>query len=112
MAIDRLKSGLWVQAQIRICGINNIPIYVLRKGDEDAGAIIMKLDRMDGTCRIYNQVRGLNDEISWATAGAGERMMEADANAYLERQKSFDPDIWIIEIEDADDRYQLDGQVL
>ena len=43
MAIDRLKSGIWVQAQVRLCGIQNIPIYVLRSGDADAGALFLKM---------------------------------------------------------------------
>lgn len=112
MGIDRLKTGLWVQAQVRLCGINNIAIYVLRSGDDDAGALILKISPMDGTCRLYMQVRGSSGEIAWSIAGAEARMAEADADAYLERQLNIDPDIWIIEIEDPDGRYRLDGALI
>ncbi|MEE2760833.1 MAG: DUF1491 family protein [Pseudomonadota bacterium] len=112
MAIDRLKTRLWVQAQVRICSKKNIPIYVLRSGDQDAGALILKITGRGGLCRLYSQIRGLSGEISWTRAGARERMTEADTGPYLERQKNIDPDIWIIEIEDPENRYELDGPLL
>jgi hypothetical protein len=112
MAIDRLKTGIWVQAQVRICGIQNIPIYVLRSGDEDAGAMFLKISSLDGLCRLYTQMRDASGEIAWTSAGAEARMTEADAAAYLERQKNIDPDIWILEIEDPEGRYQLDGPLI
>jgi hypothetical protein len=36
---------------------------------------------------------------------------EADAEAYLGRQIKFDPDIWIVEVEDRDGRSFLDTVV-
>ena len=112
MAIDRLKTGIWVQAQVRLCGIQNIPIYVLRSGDADAGALFLKISSRDGLCRLYTQMRAISGDIAWTSAGAELRMTDADAGAYLERQKNIDPDIWIIEIEDPEDRYELDGPLI
>jgi hypothetical protein len=111
-ALDRLKSEIWVQAQVRICGIRNLPVYVMRKGDADAGAIFLKLSKLDGTCRIYSQTRAATGELAWSAAGGGETMAEADADAYIERQASFDPDIWVVEIEDPKGLYQLDAEIL
>jgi hypothetical protein len=112
MAIDRLKTGIWVQAQVRICAIQNIPIYVVRRGDEDAGGLFLQISSLDGLCRLYTQMRSASGEIAWTQAGAEARMTEPDASAYLERQKNIDPDIWILEIEDAEGRYELDGPLI
>jgi hypothetical protein len=37
--------------------------------------------------------------------------LEADAESYLGRQLKFDPDIWIVEVEDRDGRHFLDSVV-
>ena len=112
MAIDRLKTGIWVQAQVRLCGLQNIPIYVLRSGDADAGALFLKISSRDGLCRLYTQMRAVSGDIAWTSAGAEPRMTEGDAIAYLKRQTNIDPDIWIIEIEDPERRYELDGPLI
>lgn len=112
MAIDRLKTGIWVQAQVRICAVQNIPIYVLRRGDEDAGALVIKISTLDGLCRLFTQMRSPSGEIAWTRAGAEAHMTDADASAYFERRKNIDPDIWILEIEDPEGRYELDGPLI
>ena len=57
-------------------------------------------------------MRSMSGDIAWTSAGAAPRMTEADTSAYLERQKNIDPDIWIIEIEDPEGRYELDGPLI
>ncbi len=110
MAIDRLKTSIWVQAQTRICGLANIPLFVVRKGDLDAGVVLLKISSRDGLCRLYSQIRDPSGDLAWSqSASGGERLSDADADAYIEKQKNFDPDIWVIEIEDPDGNYQLDG---
>ena len=112
MAIDRLKSSIWVQAQIKLCALQNIPLYVLSKGDPDAGAILLKICDLTGTCRLYTQTRTLAGELAWSR-GLGEGPVdEADANAYIARQQSYDPDLWVIEVEDPGGRYVLDGEII
>ena len=112
MEKDRLKSGFWIQAQIRLCSIANLPTYVVRKGDEDAGAIFVRLNKLDGTSRIFSQTRDLTGEIAWSQAGNGEPMDDMTAFEYLEKQQKYDPDLWILEIEDPDEKYQFDGEML
>ena len=112
-AHDRLKSAIWVQAQLRLCGLRDLPVYVVRKGDADAGVILLKLNNLDGGCRVYSQTRAASGALAWSAAGGDDNVMtESDADAYVERQASFDPDIWVIEIEDPKGVYELDGDVL
>jgi hypothetical protein len=109
--IPRLKSGLFVRALIRRAEIGGAQAYVVRKGSEEAGAIFLKVSRLDGTCVVLSQARGPDGEPAWAHA-LGESTDDAKASAYFERQIKFDPDLWIVEIEDRDGRAFVDEKVI
>ncbi|MGH6816291.1 MAG: DUF1491 family protein, partial [Hyphomicrobiaceae bacterium] len=53
---------------------------------------------------------GLNDEETpdrrWIRRPAAP---ESEIDTYLARQKSFDPDLWIVELEDRMERHGLEG---
>src|SRR5689334_3602304 len=49
----RLKSGIWVAAYVRRCDVEGVFAAVRRRGAEDAGAIFIKLNRLDGTGTLY-----------------------------------------------------------
>ncbi len=109
----RIKTSIWVQAQLRLCDRDVIPLVVIRRGDPDAGAILIKLDR--GRAGFVVLARGYDDASGrqvWTRATGEQPVSEADADAYLERQVKYDPDIWILAIEDVVGRYQPDGQVV
>jgi len=109
---DRLKSGIWVQAQIRLCTIANLAAYVAKKGDPDAGAIFLRINKLDGSNLIYSQTRDQTGDIAWSLAAGGEAMDDREAFEYLEKQQKYDPDLWILEIEDPTEKYQFDGEIL
>ena len=115
MAVDRLKSRIWVQAQIRMCDIAHLPAVVVKRGDPDAGAIILRLSRLDGTCHVFTQARTASGAAAWAKASGADaegRLADDAADAYIARQRKFDPDLWILEIEDPERRYLLDAEIL
>ena len=49
----RLKSSIWVSAYVRRCDIEGAFAAVRRRGAEEAGAIFIKLNRLDGTGMLY-----------------------------------------------------------
>jgi hypothetical protein len=108
----KLRAKLWVQAQIRLCDISSIAVTIPRKGDPDAGSVILKLDRLNGEIDLYTQSRTGDGEPAWLRAGGTGSISEAEAGDYIRRQIDFDPDLWVVEIEDPDGRYALDGPVL
>ncbi len=113
----RLKSAIWVQAYIRRCMVEGAYAVVRRRGAEEAGAIFVKVDRLDGTSSLY----GPAPQSAFDDAHPGERAFMAampdgrrgndEVETYLARQIKFDPDIWIVEIEDRQGRHFLDRVV-
>ena len=106
----RLKTGLWVQSQIRLCDILSIPAVVVHRGDSDAGAVLLKINRLEDGCDVFTRFLGRDGEAGWLR-GTGS-VGEGEADYYVRRQIDRDPDVWVIEIEDPKDRYQFDGPIM
>lgn len=107
----RLKAGIFVRALIRRAAVAGAQAYVVRKGAEEAGAVYLKVSRLDGTGFVLNQALGGDGERVWARP-LGESVDDAKAAQYLERQVKFDPDLWIVEIEDREGRPFVDEKVV
>ena len=115
MSLDdqaRIKSAMWVQAQLRMCDRAAIPFVVMRRGDPDAGAILIKLDRGAHGFTVLTLGYAADGRRAWIRAMGDQPASESEADAFLQRQIDFDPDLWIIAIEDTACRYQPDGQVV
>ena len=107
----RLKTELWVQAQVRLCDRGLIPIAILRKGDPDRGAVMLRLARRDRRCLVLRRITTFEGEPGWMIVAGGGEVSEEDASAFAEREVARDRDLWIVEIEDFDGRYELDGPI-
>jgi len=108
----RLKSGIWVQALIRRCDRAAIGVAVVAHGDADAGAILLKLSRRDTGCTVLAQARGPDGALMWMRATGAAPVAEAEADAYIARQRGRDPDLWVIEIESERADSLLDTPIL
>ena len=106
----RLKSAIYVQALMRRCEVAGAGAYLVRRGAEEAGAVFLKVNRLDGTCMVLSPARRGEERI-W-TRPLGERSEEARASEYFTRQVRFDPDIWIVEIEDREGRPFVDEPIV
>ena len=49
----RLKSGIWVAAYIRRCQVEGAQAVLRRRGAEEAGAVFIKVSKLDGTAEVY-----------------------------------------------------------
>ena len=111
----RVKSGIWVAAYVRRCNIEGAFAVVRRRGAEEAGAVFIKVARLDGTAEVF----GPAPQSAFDEARPADRAFvrclkvqpapEADVEAYLARQIKFDSDVWIIEVEDRAGRNFLDS---
>ena len=108
----RLKPGIWVKAQLRLCDRAGISFTVLRRGDSDGGSVLMKILDGDGRADVLSQATGPKGGLAWMRPLGPEPVEEGDADAYLARQGDFDPDIWVLEVIDRAAVYQIDGPIL
>jgi hypothetical protein len=108
----RLKSELWVKAYLRRCQHEGAAAVLVRRGDEDAGAIYVKVSRLDGTAMLFGPApAGLDvarEDRRWQSCLATLEAKEVDADDYLARQVAFDSDIWIVAVDDAAGRHFMD----
>jgi hypothetical protein len=113
----RLKSAIWVAAYIRRCNVEGAFAAVRRRGAEEAGAIFIILNRLDGTADLYGPApQSAFDGASPASRAFSAVLKqrpapEADVEARLAREIGFDPDVWIVEVEDRAGRHFLDDVV-
>src|SRR3954466_8360146 len=110
----RLKSGIWVAAYLRRCQIEGGAAVLRRRGAEEAGAIFIKVSRLDGTAALSGPApqsafdESRPSERAFSPALKGLPLPEAEVEAYLARQVRYDPDLWIVETEDRAGRHHLD----
>ncbi|WPY93805.1 DUF1491 family protein [Limimaricola variabilis] len=106
MAEPRLATGIWVSAYLARLRLHDIPAFVTAKGDETAGAVLVKSNTLDGQGRLFQRSLDLmTGARAWITLAEGD---EAEVDASVERQRRFDPDLWVIEVEDRQGRTLLD----
>ena len=104
--MTRLASGLWVSAYLARLQAEGIGVYVVARGDDTAGAVLVKLATMDGQARAYQRsVDLMTGARTWVLLTEGA---ERDVDDSIARQRSFDPDLWVIEVEDRAGRHLLD----
>ena len=107
----RLKAGIFVRALIRRVQVEGASAFVVRSGAQDAGAIVLKVAKLDGAVLVLNQARDARGDLVWAQA-LGGWTDEARAAAWCDKQVRFDPDLWIVEIEDPRGRAFVDEPIV
>jgi len=111
----RLRSDIWVAAYLRRCEVEGASAVLRRRGAAEAGAIFVKVDRLDGRAALY----GPSPQSEAAAFGAGADRVFARAHREewidtrladdrLAREVAFDSDVWIVEVENRDGRVWLD----
>jgi hypothetical protein len=109
--LPKLKAAIQIKAIIRRAEVAGAQAFVVRRGSEEAGALFLKLSRLDGSYTVLNQARRGDGELVW-TKPAGEWVSENAVRNYLDKQIRFDPDIWILEIEDRMGRAFVDEPIV
>jgi hypothetical protein len=109
---SRIKSSIFVAAYIRRAQVEGGFAVLRHRGAEEAGAIFVKVDRLDGTAALYGPAPqsliteddGVRRFIRLTQEGA----TPLDTETRLQREFRFDPDLWVIEAEDRQGRHFLD----
>ncbi len=108
----RLRAEMWVMSYVRRVGATGAGVYIVQRGDFDAGAIFIRLNLLNGTSRLFGPAPAGLDEASsdrrWSERLDGEPRDDREVDAVLMREREFDPDIWIVEVEDRSGRHFLE----
>ncbi|HUU24720.1 MAG TPA: DUF1491 family protein [Methyloceanibacter sp.] len=107
----RVKSEIWVSAYLRRCQAEVVPVVVVRRGDAAAGAIFISVDKLDGTVCLYGPapagLDGTDTDRRWTPCLGATAVSQSDVVIYIARQLEFDPDLWLLEVEDRAGRHFL-----
>lgn len=110
----RLRSSIWVGAYLRRCSVENLPAVVVKRGAEEAGAIFVKVNHLDGTVTVLGPapMSAFDEEQPaerlFSLCMDGAPVSEAEADGFLERQRKFDSDLWVLEVESREGRHLID----
>lgn len=101
-----VTSDIWVSAYLARLRLEGIPAVIAARGDPTAGAVLVRVSPLDGTGALYQR------RFDLATgARVWERLTEgteAEVDASVARQRGFDPDLWVVDVEDPRGRHMLD----
>ncbi len=105
--MNRLTSSFWVQAYIKKLNLLGVPAFVVSHGDDTAGAIIIKVNKLNGDAVLFERSFSLDKNLNqWSKFESGD---EKELDELLSRQLSRDRDLWIVEIESREGDPFLDG---
>jgi len=106
----RLTTHVWIGAYLMRLRARNIPAFIVAKGDPTAGAVMVKLNTLDGRAALFQRSFDLaTGSRAWVVLAEGD---EASVDASIARQRSFDGDLWVVEVEDKAGRHLLDEEGL
>jgi hypothetical protein len=104
--VARLTARFWVDAYLARLRLADIPAFVVVHGDDTGGAVLVKLNTLDGKAHLYQRsIDLMTGQRAWVTLADGD---EAGVDATIARQRGFDPDLWVVEVEDREGRHMLD----
>jgi len=100
---DRLPTALYVDAHLKNLTAEAKFYHFIQKGNHSSGIVMLKLNSLQGKVKLIVQERDfMSDQMTWNAALEQEVVEEPEADAYIQRAISRDPDLWVIEIEDKE----------
>ena len=108
MSNPRIRARLWVDACLAACRSRGVMAAVLASGDPDSGSVLIKWRPPDGQGAVLARMPGADGERIWVRATGAENKGEQACDEYWKRQRTRDPDIWVLEVESAELWHPLD----
>ena len=111
MEEPRLKAGIWVSMALRMGNASGRYGAVLRRGDADAGGVLVVLRGREGLC-VLTQMRTNEGALAWMRATGPAPVDQERVDAYVARQVKFDSDLWVLEFESPDLQAPFEGKIV
>lgn len=106
--MNELKARFWIDALRWRAEAAGASVYIARRGDPDAGAVLVKVLLEERSARLFAPVRNFEGERVWTQPLGDGAVIESDVDAYAARRADRDPDLWVVEIDDAKGRHFLE----
>ena len=109
----RLRSDIFVSAYMRRCAVEGAYALLRRRGAAEAGAIFVKIDWLDGRCSLFgpapqSEIEESGSGRAWIRLHAAETISGLEAEDRMRREIAFDPDLWIVDVDDRHGRHFLE----
>ena len=114
----RVTSQFWVEAYIRRAYAAGAFAVVARKGAVEAGAIYIRVERSPDHVYLYGpappafQAQHDPSERRWQAVFNDQPKTGHDVDERLQREQGFDPDLWVIAVEDREGHHFLGDLLL
>ena len=108
---SRIPTSFWVGGCLRRMDANACPYYVVKRGAGDSGTVLLKINLLNGSCRLLSQGRDSEGGMGWLSPFRHEEIAEQEADAYIRRAMDRDPDLWVIEIESKNGENPFEGGI-
>ncbi len=105
-----LSTDIWVAALIKRAEMAGAFATIARRGERQFGSVIVKVLNLKTRDSYLLREAQQGDETVWMRPL--ETRDEASLDAYIARQLTYDPDLWLVDIEDGDGRHFLTEKVV
>jgi hypothetical protein len=101
LTTERLPASLEASALIRRAEAAGDFAMVLRRGDEDRGALLLVIGRRGQHVACLERVLSMDHGYRWRAVGPAAGASSADVGEFLAKRQRIDPDSWLIELDVA-----------
>lgn len=108
----KLNAGLWVSGIVRLAQAQGDFATIAKKGDETAGQVILVARRRNGHVQVYQRTMNSRGDYSWTVAIESSPEESDKVDDFLDRQRRYDPDLWIVDLDTENpERFVVDGLI-
>ena len=94
---------------MRRCHIENTPAFIVARGDEERGGVVIKLNHFSKGCEVLQPITDMNGERVWMRITGEVAVVETVADELIAKRRKYDNDLWVIEIEDPEGSLNMEA---
>lgn len=106
----RIATHVWIGALRRRVEAAGGTVTILKRGERDAGAVLLLLRERTGGVRVLQRAN-IGGDTAWRTLASAADERDPALAESLEKQRRFDPDLWLVELDIADPARFVDGDI-
>lgn len=97
----QLSTAMLVESALALANVGMVTAVLEHRGHPENGAILVRLDQADGTCRLESRVADFDGGYAWQDVTGAAPLTAEQAQERIARERGYDPDIWVIAVDAA-----------